>query len=151
MRARVYVVAAVAACVVTGCKTTSTSATRIAQPPPAFVTETPAEPPTDPPAPAAQTSVESSAAPARASREPAPAAQAAAAPVASTPAPAPASPAPQVLAQSTVEERNAPAAIDTFLDANAEAPRPETEQAVATDLDAFDSELAIPSNERVLA
>jgi membrane-bound lytic murein transglycosylase D len=51
------------------------------------------------------------------------------------------------------EERNAPAAIDTFLDAanvQPEAPRPETERAVATDLGTLDSDLPIPLNDRVL-
>jgi len=142
MRARTYVVSAVAAaCLATGCKSTSTSTsgTRIAQPPPAFITDTPA---------AAQAPVAepSNAAPQAPAQTPA-GASAASSPVAAG------APAPQTPAPSTFEERHAPAAIDTFLDAtNAEpaAPRPETEQAVATDLDTLDSDLRIPLNDRVL-
>ena len=75
------------------------------------------------------------------------------APAASVPSAAnqPASQAPE---SPIFEERHAPAAIDTFLDAanvEPEAPRPETERAVATDLSTLDSDLPIPLNDRVLA
>src|SRR5688500_10732510 len=118
MRERAYVFAAVAAtCLATGCRSTSTSATRIEQPPPAFVTQSPATPP-----------AEASAAPDSAGVAETSSA-AAANPQVSAPqiaASAPQSPVPPVF-----EERHAPAAIDTFLDAaNAqpETPRPEIER-----------------------
>jgi membrane-bound lytic murein transglycosylase D len=159
MRARAYVfAAAVTVCISTGCKSTSTSTsvTRIAQPEPAFATQAPPVEPSPAPAPPSAAAEAPVAAAVPAPQESAPASPrpSAAGTVTSASAGASVPPAtPPPSAQATFQERHAPAAIDTFLDANVDTqtPRPETEQAVATELGTLDSDLPIPLNDRVLA